>query len=84
MDLRRIDPIPRHEDEQDNYEDIKEPLKPILKWMKKGGVLNVPDIVLVFEQALGFSPQHGEGHNSFLQGLFESYESLPHVALQKK
>ena len=27
MDLRRFAPLPAHEDDQDNYEDIKEPLR---------------------------------------------------------
>jgi hypothetical protein len=51
MNLRRFSPIPGHEDNQKNYEDIKKPLKQILKWMKKAGVQHVPDIVVVFEQA---------------------------------
>ncbi len=51
MDLRRFAPLPGHEDDQDNYKDIKEPLKQVLKWMKEGGAQNVPDIVVVFEQA---------------------------------
>jgi hypothetical protein len=32
--LRRFAPSPGHEDEHDDYEDIKEPLKEIMKWMK--------------------------------------------------
>ena len=36
MDIKRFAPLPGHEDEHDNYEDIKEPLKQILKWMIKG------------------------------------------------
>ena len=51
MDLRRFAPLPGHEDDQDNYEDIKEPLKQIIKWMKKGSVQNVPDMAVIFEQA---------------------------------
>jgi len=51
MDLRRFAPTPGQEDEQDNYEDIKDPLKQIMKWMKTGGLQNVLDIAMVFQRA---------------------------------
>ncbi len=51
MDLRRFAPLPGHEDDQDNYVNIKDSLKQILKWRKKGGVKNVLELNVVFEQA---------------------------------
>jgi hypothetical protein len=49
LDLRRFAPAPGHEEEE--FEDIYEPLKHILQWMIKGGVPNVPDIDVVYAQA---------------------------------
>ena len=48
LDLRRFAPAPGHEEEES--EDIYEPLKHILQWMIKGGVPNVPDIDVVYAQ----------------------------------
>ena len=50
LDLRRFAPTPGRE--EDDLEDIKEPLKHILRWMTKGGVPGVPDIAVVYDQAL--------------------------------
>jgi hypothetical protein len=54
LDLRRFTALTAHATEfrPDNYEDIKEPLQIILEWMIKGGVQDVPDIDVVFEQAM--------------------------------
>ncbi len=54
LDLRRFTPLTGHGDErdEDNYEDIKEPLEIILEWMIKEGVQNIPDIDVVFAHAM--------------------------------
>ena len=52
MDLRLFAAVDVHEHEHTDYEDIYEPLKQILIWMKKGGVPDVPPIDVVYDQAL--------------------------------
>jgi hypothetical protein len=53
MDLRRFASLPDDDEELDNeYDYMKEPLKQILLWMRKGGVPDVPPLVVVFEQAM--------------------------------
>ena len=49
LDLRRFAPVPGQE--EDDFEDIYEPLKQILRWMTKGGVLDVPHVDVVYAQA---------------------------------
>jgi hypothetical protein len=47
LDLRRFAQMPTAQDPND-YSDIYEPLKEILRWMIKGGVPDVPDIDVVY------------------------------------
>ena len=49
LDLRRFAPAPGQE--EDEFEDIKEPPKHFLQWMNKGGVPDVPPIDVLFAQA---------------------------------
>jgi hypothetical protein len=53
MKLRRFAPLSDHNDEG-NYNDIKGPLQ-VLKWMKKGGEHDVPDIGVVFGEEMFLS-----------------------------
>ncbi len=46
LDLRRF--APAHGQEEEDFKDIKEPLKHILQWMTKGGVPDVPHIDVVY------------------------------------
>ena len=50
LDLRRF--AQAHGQEEDDIEDIYEPLKHILQWMTKGGVPNVPDIDVVYAEGM--------------------------------
>ena len=57
LDLRRFAPLTGHQDEHDEnrYDDMKEPLQIILEWMKNGGVQDVPNIDVVFAQAMNLA-----------------------------
>ena len=52
MDLRRFAELPELDQSNDACEDIKEPLKQVLLWMRKGGVPDVPTFNAVYEQAM--------------------------------
>ena len=52
LDLRRFAPLPRHETEQDDYEDMEESLDIILQWMIVGGVQDVPATEEVLAHAM--------------------------------
>ena len=54
MDLRRFAPLPRLDEFEDDdaYDDMKEPLKHNLLWMKRGGVPDVPTFNVIYEQAM--------------------------------
>jgi hypothetical protein len=44
--------LPRLDQSNDAYEDIKKPLKQVILWIRKGGVPNVPTFNMVYEQAM--------------------------------
>jgi hypothetical protein len=80
MDLRRFPPFTDHNVEG-NYNDIRGPLQELLKRMKKGGVHDVPDIGVVFGEAMLLVRNMEKDVKDFFQWLCRSYQGLPQVAL---
>ncbi len=66
LDLRRF-ALALGQEEED-FEDIKEPLKPILQWMTKGGVTDVPHIDVVYAQAKTLADTMKMDINDFYNG----------------
>jgi len=78
LDLRRFAPLTGHGDEHDddNYEDIKEPLEIVLEWMKDGGVQDVPDVDVVFAQAMVLAASMEKEVNEFYRRCSDPNTSI--------
>ena len=66
LDLRRF--APAHGQEEDDVEDIYEPLKHILQWMTNRGVPNVPHVNVIYAQAKIIADNMKFDINSFYNG----------------
>ena len=62
MDLRLFATLPDDDEEHDDeFDDMKEPLRQILLWMRKGGGTGCPSIGSGLRASYAFSGKHEEG-----------------------
>ena len=81
MDLRRFAQMPG-EGEELSYEDIYEPLEDIWVWMRNAGVRDVPDVDVLYNEAILLAEAMQKDITDYYGGVRKSYSCLSQMAFQ--